>query len=265
MWQETQEVREGASPPSLPISASLTHKPHSPRRQHTCTLLDTSAFLEDYPPLDFVSRSNDLGYDYDTENAEVRPTRLPNDTGKKLIASIWQQHVDISSPPTFTAKGFQGIGVFPPSFNFDGFYRTQFKSSSPGSLDHDDDGSSSCTPPITDDLSSGDCDSDSCGTWEDHGGLDEYTDFYDDHRCVGSDRTNSLPRFSLTPSGFRYDDGTKDESALPFHIHLSLALKQLIGTPADDGDDWDEEDSDYLGPTPKWFYSFYDDGARFLS
>lgn len=67
---------------------------------------------------------------------------------------------------------------------------------------------------------------------------------------------------SLTPRTFRYDDGTKDESALPFHIHLSLALKQLIGTSVDD---WDEEDSDYLGPTPKWFYSFYDDGARFPS
>jgi len=72
--------------------------------------------------------------------------------------------------------------------------------------------------------------------------LDEYVDFYDDHR---------------------YDDGTKDESALPFHIHLSLALKQLIGTSVEDGDDWDEEDSDYLGPTPKWFYSFYDDEHYF--
>jgi len=91
-------------------------------------------------------------------------------------------------------------------------------------------------------LSSGDCDSDSCEIWEDHGGLDEYADFYDDHR---------------------YDDGTKDESPLPFHIHLSLALKQLIGTSADDGDDWNEEDSDYLGPTPKWFYSFYDDEHYF--
>lgn len=79
-------------------------------------------------------------------------------------------------------------------------------------------------------------------------------------RCSG--RLRSLP-FSLTPS-LRYDDGTKDESALPFHIHLSLALKQLIGTSADD-DDWNEEDSDYLGPTPKWFYSFYDDGAWFPS
>ena len=68
------------------------------------------------------------------------------------------------------------------------------------------------------------------------------------------------PLLSDTFPPFRYDDGTKDESALPFHIHLSLALKQLTGTSADDGDDWDEEDSDYLGPTPKWFYSFYDDG-----
>ena len=66
---------------------------------------------------------------------------------------------------------------------------------------------------------------------------------------------------SLTLPSFRYDDGTKDESTLPFHIHLSLALKQLIGTSVDDEDDWNEEDSDYLGPTPKWFYSFYDDGA----
>ena len=66
---------------------------------------------------------------------------------------------------------------------------------------------------------------------------------------------------SLTPHSLRYDDGTKDESALPFHIHLSLALKQVIGTSADDGDDWNEDDSDYLGPTPKWFYSFYDDGT----
>lgn len=65
---------------------------------------------------------------------------------------------------------------------------------------------------------------------------------------------------SLTLPSSRYDDGTKDESALPFHIHLSLALKQLIGTSVDDEDDWNEEDSDYLGPTPKWFYSFYDDG-----
>ena len=121
-----------------------------------------------------------------------------NDTGNELIAR--RQLVDISSPPTFTTKDFQGIGAFSPSLNFDGFYRTQFTYSSLGSLGHDDDGSSSCTPPITDDLSGGDCDSDSCGTWEDHGGLDEYADFYDDHRCVGSDRANSLPRFSLTPS-----------------------------------------------------------------
>jgi hypothetical protein len=176
--------------------------------------LDTSAFLEDYPALDFVSHSNDLDYGYDTENAE---------------------HVDNVSPPTFTTKALQGSGAYPPSSDFDGFYHTQFSSSSPDSLDNDDDDGSSCTPPITDDLSSGDCDSDSCEIWEDHGGLDEYADFYDDHR---------------------YDDGTKDESALPFHIHLSLALKQLIGTSVDD---WDEEDSDYLGPTPKWFYSFYDD------
>jgi len=189
--------------------------------KHTCTLLDTSAFLEDYPPLDFVSHSDDLGHDYHTENAE---------------------HVDVSSPPTFTTKDFRGTGAFSPSFSFDGLHRTQFSYPSLGSLSHDDDGSSSCTPPITDDLSSGDCDSDSCGTWEDHGGLDEYADFYDDHR---------------------YDDGTKDESALPFHIHLSLALKQLTGTSADDGDEWDEEDSDYLGPTPKWFYSFYDDEHYF--
>jgi len=185
--------------------------------QHTCTLLDTSAFLEDYPALDFVSHTSNLDYGYDTENAE---------------------HVDNPSPPTFTVK--QGPGAYSPSVDFDGFYRTQFSSSSLESLDNDDDDddASSCTPPITEDLSSGDCDSDSCETWEDHGGLEEYTDFYDDHR---------------------YDDGTKDESALPFHIHLSLALKQLIGTSVDDGDDWNEEDSDYLGPTPKWFYSFYDD------
>jgi len=186
--------------------------------KHTCTLLDTSAFLEDYPPLDFVSHSDNLDYGYDTENAE---------------------HVDISSPPTFATNDLRGTGAFSPPFNFDGYCPTQ--SSSP-SLDNDDDDSSSCTPPITDDLSSGDCDSDLCEIWEDHGGLDEYTDFYDDHR---------------------YDDGTKDESALPFHIHLSLALKQLIGTSADDGDDWNEEDSDYLGPTPKWFYSFYDDEHYF--
>lgn len=35
-------------------------------------MLDTSAFLEDYPALDFVSHSDDLGHGYDTENAEVR-------------------------------------------------------------------------------------------------------------------------------------------------------------------------------------------------
>ena len=69
---------------------------------------------------------------------------------------------------------------------------------------------------------------------------------------------------SLTLFSLRYDDGTKDESALPFHVHLSLALKQLIG-PSVDEDCWDEEDSDYLGPTPKWFYSFYDDGVWFPS
>ena len=68
-----------------------------------------------------------------------------------------------------------------------------------------------------------------------------------------------FPSF-LTSRFLRYDDGTKDESALPFHIHLSLALRQLIGTSVDDEEDWNEEDSDYLGPTPKWFYSFYDDG-----
>lgn len=73
----------------------------------------------------------------------------------------------------------------------------------------------------------------------------------------------SLP-FFLTLRSLRYDDGTKDESALPFHIHLSLALKQLIGTSLDDEDDWNEEDSDYLGPTPKWLYSFYDDGSQSL-
>jgi len=76
----------------------------------------------------------------------------------------------------------------------------------------------------------------------------------------GFHQQRALP-FSLTPHSFRYDDGTKDESALPFHIHLSLALRQLTGTSVDDGDDWNEEDSDYLGPTPKWFYSFYDDGS----
>jgi hypothetical protein len=179
-------------------------------------LLDASAFLEDYPALDFVSNSTDPDYSYDTENAE---------------------HVDISTPPTFTTRDSQGTGANSSSFDFGGFYRTQFSSSSLESLENDDGDSSSCTPPITDDLSSGDCDSDSCEIWEDHGGLDEYVDFYD---------------------GFRYDDGTKDESALPFHVHLSLALKQLIGTSVDE-DCWDEEDSDYLGPTPKWFYSFYDD------
>jgi hypothetical protein len=179
--------------------------------------LDTSAFLEEYPALDFASHSTTLDYGYDTENAE---------------------HVD-TSPPTFTTKDLQGVGAYSPLFNFDRFHHTQSGSSSLESLDNDDDDdSSSCTPPITEDLSSGDCDSDSCEIWEDHGGLDEYADFYDDHR---------------------YDDGTKDESALPFHIHLSLALGQLIGSSVDDGDDWDEEDSDYLGPTPKWFYSFYDD------
>jgi hypothetical protein len=183
--------------------------------------LDTSVFLEDYPALDFVSHTTDLDYGHDTENAE---------------------HVDILSPPTFTTNNLQREGAHSPSFDFDGFYRTQFTSSSAGSLDNDDDDTSSCTPPITEDMSGGDCDSDSCEIWEDHGGLDEYVDFYDGHR---------------------YDDGTKDESALPFHIHLSLALKQLIGTAAEDGEDWDEEDSDYLGPTPKWLYSFYDDEHYF--
>jgi len=188
--------------------------------RHTCTLLDTSAYLEDYPALDFVSRSPpDL--DHETENAE---------------------HVDTLSSPTFTAKDSEREGAYFPWFGFDGFYRTQFSSSSLESLEDDDDDASSCTPPITDDLSSGDCDSDSCEIWEDHRGLDEYVDFYDDHR---------------------YDDGTKDESALPFHIHLSLALRQLIGTSVEDGDNWDEEDSDYLGPTPKWLYCFYDDEHYF--
>jgi len=187
--------------------------------KHTCTLLDTSAFLEVYPALDFVSHTSDLDCGYDTENAE---------------------RVDTSPPPAFTTKDLQGTGAYSPLSDTDGPYRTQFDSSSLESLDNDDDDddTSSCTPPITEDMSSGDCDSDSCEIWEDHGGLDEYADFYDDHR---------------------YDDGTKDESALPFHIHLSLALGQLIGSSVDDGDDWDEEDSDYLGPTPKWFYSFYDD------
>jgi hypothetical protein len=182
--------------------------------------LDTSAFLEDYPALDFVSDTINLDYGSDTETAP---------------------HAPILPPPTFTTRKLEGSGAYSPSFDFDGFYRTQFSSPSLESLDNDDEDASSCTPPITDDSSSGDCDSDSCEIWEDHGGLDEYTDFYDDHR---------------------YDDGTKDESALPFHIHLSLALKQLIGT-ADDEDDWNEDDSDYLGPTPKWFYSFYDDEHYF--
>jgi len=183
--------------------------------------LDTSAHLEDYPALDFVSHSPDLNNDCDTETAE---------------------HVDTLSPPTFTTDDLQRDGAYSPSFDFDGFYRTQFSSPSLESLDNDDDDTSSCTPPITEDLSSGDCDSDSCEIWEDHGGLEEYVDFYDAHR---------------------YDDGTKDESALPFHIHLSLALRQVIGIPVEDGDDWDEEDSDYLGPTPKWLYSFYDDEHYF--
>lgn len=56
-------------------SLSLSATPTKPtRRQHACTLLDTSASLEDYPPLDFVSHSDDLDYGYDTENAEVRVT-----------------------------------------------------------------------------------------------------------------------------------------------------------------------------------------------
>jgi hypothetical protein len=155
----------------------------------------------------------------------------------------------------------QRDGAYSPPFHFDGFYRTQFSSSSLGSLVNDDDDASSCTPPITEDSSSGDCDSDSCEIWEDHGGLDEYVDFYDDHRYAEYDRPRSLPFIYLILHPSRYDDGTKDESALPFHAHLSLALKQLIGTSVEDGDDWDEEDSDYLGPTPKWLYSFYDDGS----
>jgi len=189
--------------------------------RHTCTLLDTTAYLEDYPALDFTSHSPDLDRDHETENAE---------------------HIDTLSPLMFTTKDSHREGAYPPSPGFDGFYRTQFSSPSLESLENDYDDDSSCTPPITDDLSSGDCDSDSCEIWEDHGGLDEYVDFYDDHR---------------------YDDGTKDESALPFHIHLSLALRQLTGTSVEDGDDWDEEDSDYLGPTPKWLYSFYDDEHYF--
>lgn len=170
-----------------------------------------------------------------------------------------QQHVDTLSPPSFTTKNSEREGAYSPRFDFDGFYRTQFSSSSLQSLENDDDDASSSTPPITEDLSSGDCDSDSCEIWEDHTGLDEYADFYDDHRYVQSWRYQSLP-FFLNLRPLRYDDGTKDESALPFHIHLSLALRQLTGTSVEDGDDWDEEDSDYLGPTPKWLYSFYDDG-----
>ena len=47
-------------------------QPNSLRRlQHTCTLLDTSAYLEEYPALDFVSHSPDLDCDYETDNAEV--------------------------------------------------------------------------------------------------------------------------------------------------------------------------------------------------
>lgn len=47
-------------------------QPDSLRRlQHTCTLLDTSAYLEEYPALDFVSHSPDLDCDYETDNAEV--------------------------------------------------------------------------------------------------------------------------------------------------------------------------------------------------
>ena len=221
--------------------------------------MDTSAYLEDYPALDSVPHSPDLDCAYETENAEVRVDL--NDLHDPLIVLMRQQHVDTLSSPTFATKDSQRQGAYYPSFDFDGFYRAQFSSPSLGSLenDDDDDDASSSTPPITEDLSSGDCDSDSCEIWEDHRGLDEYVDFYDDHRYVEADGQGSLP-FCLTLRPFRYDDGTKDESALPFHIHLSLALRQLTGSSVEDGDDWDEEDSDYLGPTPKWLYCFYDDG-----
>ena len=57
---------------SIPSLSQLSLvQPDQLRRQHTCTLLDTSASLEDYPALDFVSHCGDLDYGYDTENAEV--------------------------------------------------------------------------------------------------------------------------------------------------------------------------------------------------
>jgi len=55
----------------IPLSSPPLVQPNRPRRQHTCTLLDTSASLENYPALDFVSHSDGLDYGYDTENAEV--------------------------------------------------------------------------------------------------------------------------------------------------------------------------------------------------
>jgi len=56
----------------LSLSLPRPSSPTNPPPQHTCTLLDTSAFLEVYPALDFVSHTSDLDYGYDTENAEVR-------------------------------------------------------------------------------------------------------------------------------------------------------------------------------------------------
>ena len=73
---------------SLSLSTPLVqpNQPHPLRPQHTCMLLDASAFLEDYPALDFVSNSTDPDYSYDTENTEVRIT-LSNDTYNTLITS----------------------------------------------------------------------------------------------------------------------------------------------------------------------------------
>jgi hypothetical protein len=92
MWQETQKVRAGESliPSSFPLVQP--NRPHPLLRlQHTCTLLDTSAYLEDYPALDFVSHFPDMDRDYETENAEVRvdlPSESPLQQTHDLNASI---------------------------------------------------------------------------------------------------------------------------------------------------------------------------------
>ena len=189
VWQETQEVRAGKSLFSLvPRWFNLTNPSHSIRAR--CWIQVPSSNITPHSTLFPTPRTLTMAM-IPRMLRYVQP--LSDELQNRLIMPMCPQHVDIPSPPTFTTNTLQREGANSPPFDFDGFYHTQFSSSSPGSLVNDDDDTSSCTPPITEGSSSGDCDSDSCEIWEDHGGLDEYVDFYDDQRYVQRDQTRPLP------------------------------------------------------------------------